>query len=90
MARIKVLPGGHNSARQKIMNAQSSSRTADAASGEWAAREAYEREAQNKASKEFGMSRATTVKITTNPVKPGGTRIGNLAGLGGILGKHRK
>ena len=80
-----ILPGPHNSSRQKIINAQRTRATNNAKSGATARRLADLREQENKASQEFGMSKKKTVEVNSNPVKPGKTRIGNLA-RGGAAG----
>lgn len=78
-ANVRILPGPSNPARQKYINAQRTAQTINAESGETAARVAYEKEQQNKTAKEIGVSKPKTVKIDSNPVKPGNTTVSPLA-----------
>lgn len=77
-----ILPGPHNSSRQKIMNAQRTGATNNAKSGATARRLAYEREQENKASQEFGMSKKRTVKVNSNPVPSQPRTVGGITGAG--------
>ncbi len=88
MATVKVLPGQSNKQRQKIMNAQSTAATENAKSGLTASRLAEQREYKTQTQKNSAVSRIKTVKVNSNPVKAGTTRIGNLAGggMGGMFG----
>ena len=76
MASVKILPGKSNKERQRIMNAQRTVATQNAASGLTASRLAGVTASES--------SKGKTIKINSNPV-PGKTRIGPLArgGAGG-------
>ena len=85
MATVKVLPGKSNKQRQKIMNAQSTAATENAKSGLTAARYSEQTEYENQKQRNSAVSRIKTVKVNSNPVPTGRTRIGNLA-RGGMAG----
>ena len=77
-----ILPGPHNSSRQKIMNAQRTGATNNAKSGVTARRLADLREQENKASQEFNMSKKKTIKVNSNPVPSQPRTTGGITGAG--------
>ncbi len=84
---VKVVPKVNKKINEKI-NKIATIKNQTAKSGVGATWEAAQRQFENKARQEFGISKQSTVKIDSNPVKSGRTRIGNLAGggLGGMFG----
>ena len=84
---VAVVPKVNKKINEKI-NKISTIKTQNAKSGVGATWEAAQRQHENRARAEFGIAKQETVKVDSNPVKPGKTRIGNLAGggLGGMFG----
>ena len=95
MANVRVRSPKERASSPKILfNRMSDYVTENAKSGFTAKDIAEEKSNQNKAAKEFGMSKSKTIKVNSNP-KPGKTTISSMAnvrgrilggGLGGIFG----
>ena len=84
---VKVITQGNKKVNEKA-NKTANIKSQLAKSGVAATWEAAQRQHENKARQEFGISKQETKKIDSNPVKSGKTRIGNLArpGRGGAGG----
>jgi len=96
MANVrKRSPQEKASSPKVLFNRMSDYVTESAKSGATAKEIAKEKSDQNKASKEFGISKTKTIKVNSNPVKPGKTTVSPMAkargrilggGLGGMFG----
>ena len=89
MVRIRITATSDEARAE--WNAWQTEKAKNAKTGNTAKIESRLRNAQNKAAKEFGLLKPKTIKVDSNPVKPGKTVIGPLArkgggGLGGMFG----